>query len=536
MLNLNNKQIKNIVILGGGTAGWVTALNFLQKTNDINITVISSKEVPIIGVGESTTGIMNGLININNGKVKINELDFIKKTDSTFKLGIVHKDWYKIGESFVSPLGDEFKNETNYPHSSYDYGRIYHVAKGLKNDHYTPSKLMLTNKLPYLHLKEKNPYINFDKEIKIDFKLNHVAYHLDAFKVGQYLKNFLIKNGQVNHIEDKIIYIDKDKQGFVKNLKTEQGINVKGDLFIDCSGFFRLLIKDNNEFISYENNLLTNRAIAFPTTDYKISNHTVAKARKYGWEWNIPLQSRMGRGYVFNDTMISVDQAVEELEKDYGKIDIVNDIKFTVGRMKNIWHKNVLSTGLASGFLEPLEATSIHMTILQVNIFIEQYFTKELNFNCEPLINQYNLEIQTIWDDLRDFINLHYISPRKDTDFWIESSSEKRYSENLKNKLEIWKHRMPRINDYQGGLYNKFYQLGNTLWYQILIGMNLLDKKIAEKELNDFRLMQYAEDRHYKKINIAKWIIDNSIDSEKLYSDINYYFNNYEKLNFFEKG
>jgi hypothetical protein len=95
---------------------------------------------------------------------------------------------------------------------------------------------------------------------------------------------------------------------------------------------------------------------------------------------------------------------------------------------------------------------------------------------------------------------------------------------------------MPRINDFQGGLYNKFYQLGNTLWYQILIGMNLLDKKIAENELNDFRLIQYADDRHNKKINIAKWVIDNSIDSEKLYSDIDYYFNNYEKVMFFEKG
>jgi hypothetical protein len=125
----------------------------------------------------------------------------------------------------------------------------------------------------------------------------------------------------------------------------------------------------------------------------------------------------MGRGYVFNGDMISVDKAIQELEADYGKIDNINEINFNSGRMKNIWHKNVLSTGLASGFLEPLEATSIHMTILQINIFIEQYFTKELNFKCEPLINQYNLEIQTIWDDLRDFINLHYISARKDTDF-----------------------------------------------------------------------------------------------------------------------
>jgi len=531
-----NKEIQNIVIVGGGTAGWTTALNFLQKTNDVKITLVSSKEIPIIGVGESTTGIMNNLININNGKIKINELYFIKETDSTFKLGIKHQDWYKKGDSFVSPLGDSFTNELNYPHSTYDYSRIYHAAKKIKYNYYTPSRLMLEDKLPYLNITEKNKYFYFeDKHKKIDLKLNHVAYHIDTYKVGQYLKGVLKENKNILNVEDKIISVNRDDEGFVKSLKTQNGKIVKGDFFIDCSGFFRLLIDHENKFISYKDNLLTNKAIAFNTKNHKIKNYTLAKARNYGWEWNIPLQTRMGRGYVFNSDMISLDKAIQELESDYGKIDNINEINFNSGRMKNVWVKNVLSTGLSSGFLEPLEATSIHMTILQVNNFIEQYYTKNLNFKCQSLINQYNSEIGSAWDDLRDFINLHYITPRKDTEFWIESSSNKRHSENLKNKLEIWKSRMPRVNDYHGGLYNTFYHLGNTLWYQILLGMNLLDDKTAEKELQDLKLTYFAEDMHKRKRELADWILSCSIDNKTFYENIDYYFNNYQKINFVER-
>jgi len=362
-----------------------------------------------------------------------------------------------------------------------------------------------------------------------------VAYHLDTYKVGQYLKNILKQNKNISNVEDKIVSVNRDGEGFVKSLKTQKGEIVKGDFFIDCSGFFRLLIEHKNNFISYKNNLLTNKALAFNTKNHNIKNYTLAKARNYGWEWNIPLQTRMGRGYVFNDDMISVDKAIEELETDYGKIDNINEIKFNSGRMKNVWVKNVLSTGLSSGFLEPLEATSIHMTILQINNFIEQYYTKDLNFKCQSLINQYNLEIGSMWDDLRDFINLHYITPRKDTEFWIESSSNKRHSENLKNKLEIWKSRMPRVNDYHGGLYNTFYHLGNTLWYQILLGMNLLDDKTAEKELQDFKLSYFAEDMHKRKKELADWILSCSIDNKTFYDNIDYYFNNYEKINFVER-
>jgi tryptophan halogenase len=247
--------------------------------------------------------------------------------------------------------------------------------------------------------------------------------------------------------------------------------------------------------------------------------------------WDIPLQHRKGCGYVYSDNFITPEQAQQEIEKDLGcKINPQRDIKFKAGRMEKMWCKNVISTGLASGFVEPLEATSIHMTVLQINHFIEQYYTEHMNFNCEVAIDQYNKEITSIWDDIKDFIILHYITPRNDTNFWKEASSPKRWSKNLKNKLEIWKNRMPRVSDYQGTLSNSFYHLGNTLWYQILIGMNLLDCKIAEKELETFNLMLFAENSHNIRLPIVKWMVENSVDNNIFYKNLEMYLKDYQKL------
>ena len=303
----------------------------------------------------------------------------------------------------------------------------------------------------------------------------------------------------------------------VTSLVTKSGQVIEGDLFIDCTGFFRLLIQEDNDFISWENNLLTNRAIAFPTNDYKIKNHTTAKARKYGWEWNIPLQHRMGRGYVFNDRMISVDQAIEEVEKDYGKIDVVNDVKFTPGRMKKAWHNNVISAGLSNGFVEPLEATAIHMTIIQIELFLTKYYTDNLDFKNESQHINYNRTIGDTWDDIRDFINLHYVNTRQDTDFWKMSSSEQRWSPRLKELLETWKSRMPRVVDYSSSNYMNFYKLGNTLWYQVLLGMKILNPTVAENELKSFRLWDIAKKDLENRSNFNKHVVNLGCNAENFY-------------------
>ena len=505
---------KHIVIVGGGTAGWLTAINLLKKTFQIKVTVVASKEIPIIGVGESTTGMFNSVLSADSENMpSIREADFIKETGSTFKFGIMHSCWKDGNDWFTSPLGNNFKNHRGYPAADYDFYRLYHIYVNEKlNNSNLQSQMMINGKIPLFKVDEDFKQYGNLKELSntVDMRFNHHAYHLDTFKVNDFLRKYFLKAREeskhlANHIEDIITDVTQDENGFVKSVKTKQGKIIEGDLFVDCTGFKRLLISkiEENNFNSYRKQLLTNRALAFHIEnkeDTDINNFTHVIAQKYGWMWDIPLQHRKGCGYVFNDQMITIDEAQKEIEEDLGhKINIQRDIKFEPGRLDKAWTKNVLSTGLATGFLEPLEATSIHMTVLQINHFLENYFTNNIDYNNESLISQYNLEVGSIWDDLRDFIRLHYQSKRKDTEFWKVASSKETLSPRLEKLLEMWKTRTPRVTDYQINSNKNFYYLGNTLWLQILMGMDLLDRNMVIKELDYFNLVNTAKQDHLIK-------------------------------------
>ena len=360
------------------------------------------------------------------------------------------------------------------------------------------------NKSVYAHLKR-----NFG-----------VAYHLDTYKVGSYLKRKAIALKKCRYIEDQIVSFKQDAKGFIKSVKTKKGKTIKGDLFIDCSGFARVLINKafKNKFISYQDNLLVNRALTFNIKAKKIKNYTHAWAQRYGWLWQIPTQQRLGCGYVYSDNFINADKAQQEIESVLGyKVTPQKDIKFHTGRLENFWIKNVLSTGLSSAFIEPLEATSIHATLLQASHFIENYYKEDMPFECELLSKQYNSEMAQMWDNIRDFIVFHYITPRKDTEFWTQSASKKRRSEKFNNLLIMWKHRMPRLIDYVNDVGNNFYNLGNILWYQIAIGMKLLDPVLAKKELQDYGLYNATETDY-------KWLSKTVKDTIHTYPLTNDYY------------
>lgn len=490
-------KVQNIVIVGGGTAGWATAHHFINKTHtDTKITVVATKEIPIIGVGESTTGRFNDLINLPNNLTGVNEKDFLKQTESTFKLGIKHSDWHTVGKSFYSPIGDNYSNDFKFPHADYDNYRIYHIADKKDYSQTFQSRLMAENRLHFIN----------NQSVYTDDKSLPVAYHLDTYKVGQYLKEKAISVSKCKYIDDQVIDFKQDENGFVKSLKTKKGKIIKGDLFIDCTGFARVLIDkvEENKWVSYSDNLLVDSALNFNyelEEDEEIKTYTHAWAQKYGWCWEIPTQTRMGCGYVFSSQFTDFDKAYDEISKvmKNRKIKVQREIKFKTGRLEKFWCKNVLSTGLSSAFIEPLEATSIHATIMQITHFIENYFKKDMPFKCNLLQEQYNSEMTQMWDNIRDFIVYHYITPRKDTKFWIESTKQERFSPRLKNMLEMWKHRMPREVDYINDKGNNFYNIGNTLYYQIAIGMNLLNPKIAKKELQDYGIYDLTK-QHYQRV------------------------------------
>lgn len=530
------KQIKNIVVVGGGTAGWATALNFLNRTVDTKITVVASKEIPVIGVGESTTGQMTDLINLKGGRIELDEQEFLEKTGSTFKIGILHQDWNNIGEYFTSPLGDEYRNNIEYPSYDYDYNRIYHVANKLPLRDLT-SQHMLENKLPLMYIGENDPYkfVMQGHSGRVSFQPNHIAYHLDTYKTGQFLKEKLLEHPDVNYIDDIVVDGSLDDKGYLQDIKTKKGLSIRGDLYVDCSGFKRVLIDKlfDNKFISYQNELLCNRALPFHlenTDDTQINNYTKVTAKKYGWLWDIPLQNRKGMGYVYCDEFTTPEKAQEEIEKDLGvKITPQNDIKFNAGRLDKFWCKNVLSAGLSSAFIEPLEATSIHLTLIQINHFLQNFFTHRMEFN-KDLIERYNKDMTSVWDDIKDFIVLHYNSKRKDSDFWIEASAEKRKSKNLKSKLKLWKKRMPRTVDYKGGLNDNFYHLGNTLWMQILIGMDLLDSEVALDELKDFKIYENADKDYNLRKQFTNHMLTISLKNNDFFKHELKNYNMYQKI------
>jgi tryptophan halogenase len=467
----------NVVIVGGGTAGWSTALAFSQHKK-YNITVIASKEIPIIGVGESTTGLFLDLIKNN-----FNELDFIKQTGSTYKIGIKHVNWLNGNDYFNSPLGHDIKD--------YDYYRLYHIAENKKFTS-IQSALMENDQLPFVN--------------GLPIEINHKAYHLDTFKTGQYIKEKLLEQNKVKHIEDTVVQINRNENGYINNLVTKKGKNIKADLYIDCSGFKRLL-SNHIPFKSYKDNLLVNKAISFHVKNKNIKNYTQATALKNGWVWEIPLQHRTGCGYVFCDKFITDEEAIKELEEYVGdKIEIQKIISFNSGRLEKTFDKNVLTIGLSTAFVEPLEATSIHMSIFQIN----HYLNNADNFDEKS----YNKEIGDYWDNIRDFIILHYRSKRIDSEFWKLASSNKMLSDNLKTMLDIWKDRPPTNKDY--GLFSKL-ALGNTLWLQILLGMNLLNKNMVKKHLIYKNYFKKAENEYINNNSIIKYIKNKAIKNNTFY-------------------
>jgi tryptophan halogenase len=473
-------MIDNIVVVGGGTSGWLTVCNLLfriHESKNINITLVESPDVPIIGVGESVTGRMYDVINFWN-PIR-NEKEFLKETGSTYKYGIKHIDWYKKDDSFISPIGSDFKNDTTYPTEDYDYIRTYHVAENLKYEAPLQNQLMLQNKLYPLGVH------NYD-----------VAYHIDAFKTSQYLRKKCLETGRVKRIEATIDDVILNEQGGVQSLVLDNEKTINGDLFFDCSGWSKVLNKKlDTKFISYRDNLLVNKAFVFPkplTDKDTIKNYTQITARDFGWTFEIQLQNRVGRGYVFNDDMISVDKAVDEMSKAFGEdIQPKKVLGFDCGRIDKFWNKNVISIGLSSQFVEPMEATALHTIITAMSRFMEYYFKPSLNLFDTNLQKQYNDYMGGYLDDMRDFITFHYITPRNDTEFWKESSNPKRWSDELKSKMEIWKYRMPRKTDYtHKGIY---YGIDNSLWLQVGMGMNIFDSNIAKEELNYFNLYNKAQ-------------------------------------------
>lgn len=442
------KNTNSILIVGGGTAALIAGI-ILKKKLNIQVDIVHSSNIGIIGVGESSTEHWREFCTF----VGINHVEALVACNATYKTGITFKGWGK--KTWIHHVNPDFAKKWG------QYSPIY--AKQIAEDSsYLAPDFIRNNKLPK-HLLNK-PEV---------WPANQ--FNFDTYKLNEYLTS-IAKSFGINFFDDEINEIFLDDQGNIKNLKGNKFI-YEYDFYLDCTGFKRLLMnKLGCEWQSFSKYLKTNSAIVFQTPDTDNYEVTVtAQAMDYGWMFRIPTYGRYGNGYVFDNNHITPEQAKQEVESKYFKdIDVRKVITFDPGQVKEPWIKNCVAIGLSGSFIEPLEATSISTTIQQAFILMHH-----LPFYDDKSIKRYNTSFTDILENIRDFIIIHYLNKSEKTNFWKEYNQIK-LPDSLQENLDIWKHRLPIAEDFAHlSSYVLFHADNFTL---ALNGVDHFDKESIRKE------------------------------------------------------
>ncbi|WP_440906585.1 tryptophan halogenase family protein (plasmid) [Catenovulum sp. SX2] len=453
-MNKNNQAIKNIVILGGGTAGWMTAAalgRFLN--NSYQITLVESDNIGSVGVGEATIP----QIQVFNKTLGIDEADFVAKTKATFKLGIEFVNWGQQGDSYIHGFGHLGQDLNAVPfHHFWWKARQLNLAKPL-GEYALNCKASWQNKFMRSIDAGNSPLSDIV-----------YAYQFDAGLYANYLKEFACKHGIKHKIAEVESTLLKPENGHIQTLTLKNGEQISADLFIDCSGMRALLI-DKALKVGFENWqawLPCDSALAVASEKLTpLPPYTRATAHSAGWQWRIPLQHRTGNGHVFSSEFMQAEQAEKILMQnlDSPAISQAKLINFTTGKRKSFWHKNCVAIGLSSGFMEPLESTSIHL--IQSAIARLLAFFPDKSFN-QANINEFNKQTHFEYDTIRDFIILHYkATQRTDSEFW-------RYCKNmpvpdsLAEKFELF-----NANGHVSRNKNELFS--ENSWVEVLFGQNI---------------------------------------------------------------
>ena len=399
--------LKKIVIVGGGTAGWIAAavLSHQLHPDMCTVELVESDEIGTIGVGESTIPPFIALIR----NLGIDEAHFIRETQASFKLGIYFSDWKQKGETYFHPFGVIGKR--------FDLHEFYQCW--LKSKH-QGSSYELLDFAPANIMAKYNRFFLPEKAQKTPIGGAAYAMHIDAKLAAEYLRKYS-EERRVVRTEGMVNEIVQDERGFIKKLVLRDGREIEGDFFIDCTGFRALLIEKTlgAGYRDWSNYLPCDRAIAVQTENLGATvPYTRATARDAGWSWRIPLQHRTGNGYVYSSKFCSDEEARATLLStiDGEMITEPRVIPFKTGVREEIWKHNCLSLGLASGFIEPLESTAIHLVARGMDFFLRFFPDRE----CAPAhIKEYNRRMIADYEEIRDFIVLHYATTeREDTPFW----------------------------------------------------------------------------------------------------------------------
>jgi len=481
-----------IIILGGGTAGWMAAAGFVKtlRPEFYDIRLIESEEIGTVGVGEATLPQLKDF----NDFLEINEPEFMRETNATFKLGIDFRNWARNGDSYIHPFGIHGQAINGVPLFQYWLRARQNGHPSNLEDYSFPIVACRNNRFDFPS--------NDDRSVRSTFAY---AYQFDAVLYARFLRRWAEARG-LRRVEGKVVDVTlRPEDGFIQSLTLASGEVVEGDLFIDCSGFRSLLLGQTLKvgWQDWTPWLPCDRALAVPcdrSDDF--TPYTRATAQEAGWTWRIPLQHRTGNGYVFSSQFTTEERAAEVL---LGAIDAPAQaeprlLRFQAGRRTQSWYKNCVAIGLASGFLEPLESTSIYLAQIASDFLMRLFPGKTID---PRLTAEFNRKIDVEYDRVRDFLILHYKANQKPaeddpTGFW-RYVREKEAPDTLKSKMETFLHR-GHIHRYRDGLF------APPSWVAVYTGQRIFpqsyDRQVDNMSLEAV-LEKMAEMRERVAVNVA---------------------------------
>lgn len=471
--------MKKIVIVGGGTAGWLTALQVKQLFNKAEITLIESTSIGILGAGEGSVPLLPTFIK----SLGIDLGDFKHKCDATFKLGINFENWNGDGKSYLHPFTSAFgapldfiqlnalniSSKEGIPNTN----SAYYILNAIANEQLLDEVLPINN----LIINKKSPYYSIGGQIQSS---TGFSFHFNARKVADYLRKIGESRG-IKVIDGEFDKADLDQEDFIKGILLKDGRYFESNFVFDCTGFQRLLIGKtyNTEWVSYEKYLTVNSAIPFflPQTEKVIRPETRSIAMKYGWMWQIPVKGRWGCGYIYDDRFIDQNQAKAEVEEFLGhSIESSKVFTFKAGRYKEVWKKNCVAIGLSSGFTEPLEATSIMIAIMSLLALDPT----TMSLDSQASRDLYNKAQADLNEECMNFIYYHYMSERKDTEFWKTYRTRTETPDRLQKLLDLWKARPPKNGDLALMAPSPSFDMYS--WYLVGAGIGNLDLALIKEE------------------------------------------------------
>jgi tryptophan halogenase len=482
---VSDQRIRNVVILGGGTAGWMSAA-YLGKAfhGTVSVTVLEAPAVPRIGVGEAT---IPNLQTAFFDFLGVPEEEWMRECGASFKMAVKFINWRTPGTG--TPDARRLNGADDH---------FYHIFGQLPVHDEIPLSHYWVNRRYTTGNHDAFDYTCYKEPPVMDAKLaprwldgtraTNYAWHFDAQRVADYLCRFATTKLGVRHVSDSMTEVLRDERGYISGLRTKSGEVLTGDLFVDCSGFRSLLMNEamGEPFINMNDYLLCDRAVATAVpcdgAVHGVEPYTSSIAMTSGWTWKIPMAKRFGTGYVYSSQFSTQDEATEEfcrlwnLDPDKATL---NQIRFRVGRNRRAWVKNCVGIGLSSCFVEPLESTGIYFIYAALYQLVKHFPDRSFD---QILIDRFNREVETMFDDTRDFIQAHYyFSPRTDTPFW-RANKELHLADQITEKVAMYRAGMainlPTADDDER-YYHNFEEEFRNFWsnsnyFCIFAGLGLM--------------------------------------------------------------